>query len=108
MILEIMDNERDILDRASSQRIGGADGKLVEELCSEIATLRQELDDADTLREKMAGILSAVAFALKGPPPTLTMHDWSDLGEVANDMVRKCHSAGCKEPVCGRLLREGR
>lgn len=42
-----------------------------------------ECDGCDQLRERMAQLLTDTAAALKGRPPPLTMHDWSDLPAVA-------------------------
>ena len=45
--------------------------------------LRTEIAEADALREKMAGILSRTAIALRGPEPPLTRWSWHDLTERA-------------------------
>lgn len=45
--------------------------------------LRTEIAEADALREKMAGILSRTAIALRGPEPPLTRWSWHDLPERA-------------------------
>lgn len=46
-----------------------------------------ERDESDALRERMAGLLTGVANALKGDPGPLKMHDWSDLPTVAASVV---------------------
>lgn len=55
---------------------------------TEVARLRRELAEADALRERMTTLLTEVANALKGAPDPLTMHDWSDLPEVAAAAVQ--------------------
>ena len=48
-------------------------------LLDELAELRQESKDSDKLRERLAELLTGVANALKGTPPSNVLHDWSDL-----------------------------
>lgn len=54
---------KDILDMAMAQRIGGADGKLVDALCAEIIRLRNKeavawmVEDGITMREDFAAML---------------------------------------------------
>lgn len=54
---------KDILDIALAQRIGGADGELIDALCSEISRLRNReavawmVDDSITVREDFAATL---------------------------------------------------
>jgi hypothetical protein len=48
-----------------------------------IGGLRAEIEEGDALRERMADLLTGTANALKGDPPPLTWHDWSDLPAVA-------------------------
>lgn len=42
-----------------------------------------ELDEVNTVNDLMAELLTGVANALKGSPPELTWHDWSDLPALA-------------------------
>lgn len=55
----------------------------VTSLCDEVERLRAEVAELDELREKMAGILSRTAVALRGPEPSLTRWSWHDLPERA-------------------------
>ena len=55
----------------------------VSALCDEVERLRAEVAELDELREKMAGILSRTAVALRGPEPPLTRWSWHDLPERA-------------------------
>ncbi len=55
----------------------------VSALCDEVERLRAEVAELDKLREKMAGILSRTAVALRGPEPPLTSWSWHDLPERA-------------------------
>ena len=55
----------------------------VSALCDEVERLRAEVAELDKLREKMAGILSRTAVALRGPEPPLTRWSWHDLPERA-------------------------
>lgn len=50
---------------------------------SEIERLRAEVVELDALRDKLAGILSRTAVALRGPEPPLTRWSWHDLPERA-------------------------
>ena len=52
-------------------------------LCDEVERLRADAVEADALRERMAGILSRTAVALRGPEPPLTRWSWHDLPERA-------------------------
>jgi hypothetical protein len=51
-----------------------------------IAELRAEVKEDERLRSRLSSILTHTANALKGPPATLTSHDWSDLPKVAAAM----------------------
>jgi hypothetical protein len=51
--------------------------------CGECDKLREELREADALRERMADLLSRTAIALRGPEPPLTRWSWHDLPERA-------------------------
>lgn len=54
-----------------------------EALRAALATAEAERDESDAVREMMSPLLTGVANALKGQPPPLTLHDWSDLPAVA-------------------------
>lgn len=45
--------------------------------------LEEETDEYDRILGRQAELLTGVANALKGQPPELVMHDWSDLPSVA-------------------------
>jgi hypothetical protein len=49
--------------------------------------LRADQAEVETLNERMAQLLTGVANALKGDPPDLVWHDWSDLPAVAARVV---------------------
>jgi hypothetical protein len=53
--------------------------RLVTQLRGRVAELQAELDECDALRTRLSELLTGVAAGLKGPPPPLTLHDWSDL-----------------------------
>lgn len=63
--------------------VGTATGEFVAELQATIERLRGELQESDQLRERMSRLLTETAAALKGEPPPLVLHDWSDLPAVA-------------------------
>ena len=48
-----------------------------------LALARAEIAELDALRDKLAGILSRTAIALRGPEPPLTRWSWHDLPERA-------------------------
>jgi hypothetical protein len=50
------------------------------------AELREQLQEADQVLSRMSALLTQIAAALKGEPPELATHDWSDLPELA----RRC------------------
>lgn len=62
-----------------------------------IEPLLEDIEDSDALRERMAGLLTGVANALKGPPPDLTWHDWSDLPAVAERVAAAAAAAKPQE-----------
>ena len=55
----------------------------IDSLRAELAEARAEADECRDLRERMSAILTATANALKGDPPPLMLHDWSDLPAAA-------------------------
>jgi len=65
-------------------------GVRIDKYESELAGLRQELEEDEALREKMSAILRATATALKGEPSPLSLHSWHDLAEVANVLRDTC------------------
>jgi hypothetical protein len=71
-------------------------------LLAELAQARTELADADMLRERMGSLLDGAA-ALKGDPPPLVLHDWSDLPACAATAVAELAQAEAEQ---GRLSRE--
>lgn len=56
---------------------------LARELEREVARLTAELRQGDELRERLGGLLSRTAVALRGPEPPLTRWSWHDLPERA-------------------------
>lgn len=50
---------------------------------AEIESLRTEVAELDALRDKLSGLLSRTAVALRGPEPPLTRWSWHDLPERA-------------------------
>lgn len=48
-----------------------------------------ESDESIALRDRMADLLTRTANALKGEPGPLSSHDWSDLPEVAAEIVSR-------------------
>lgn len=56
-------------------------------LQGEVAELRQELDEDNRLRERLAALLTGVANALRGEPEPLHAHSWHDLPERARAAV---------------------
>jgi ElaB/YqjD/DUF883 family membrane-anchored ribosome-binding protein len=61
--------------------------RAADELRAELVSVMADLDESEALRDRMAGLLTGVANALKGDPPPLVMHDWSDLPTVAKKAV---------------------
>jgi hypothetical protein len=55
----------------------------LEHIANEVQAMRQEADDEDTLRTRMAQLLTDTANALKGAPAELHRHSWHDLPEIA-------------------------
>lgn len=53
------------------------------EAAREIERLSAEVAELDALRDKLAGILSRTAIALRGPEPPLTRWSWHDLPDRA-------------------------
>lgn len=57
--------------------------RAADELRDELVSVRADLDEYEVLLDRLSGLLTGVANALKGDPPPLVMHDWSDLPAVA-------------------------
>jgi len=55
----------------------------LEAQADEINRLRADASESDALREKMAGLLSSTAVALRGPEPPMTRWSWHDLPDRA-------------------------
>jgi hypothetical protein len=51
----------------------------IERFFDEVEQLADEIEDDDTLRDRLAALLTGVAAGLKGAPRPGTLHDWSDL-----------------------------
>lgn len=56
-------------------------------LIAEVERLRASEDEYVVLCDRLSELLTQTAEALKGPPPPLAMHDWSDLPAVAAKLV---------------------
>lgn len=59
------------------------------QLQERVRVLETELADSDHTMQRMSALLTGVAAAIKGPPPPLTLHDWSDLPERAAEVVAR-------------------
>lgn len=55
----------------------------VRALTAEVRRLREDADEGDALRTKLADLLSRTAVALNGPEPDLVQWSWHDLPEKA-------------------------
>ena len=64
----------------------------------ELESLRVEVEELDALRDKLAGILSRTAIALRGPEPALTRWSWHDLPELAAAAVAAARQAQAAQP----------
>lgn len=69
----------------------------MEALIAEVERLRESENEYVVLCDRLSELLTQTAEALKGPPPPLTSHDWSDLPAVAAKLVdhhRQAHHHG--------------
>ena len=57
------------------------------------------LAEEAALRERMSALLTGVARGLKGDPPPLVMHDWSDLPALAAEMRVKLYGPADGDPM---------
>jgi hypothetical protein len=78
----------------------------LERLQAENTAMRLEEVDSDRLRERMSELLRGVAAGLKGPPPPLTLHDWSDLPQVAQRVGALYEAVGALIKAKGRFHTE--
>lgn len=62
---------------------------LLQSLRVELREARHQLDEDDQLRTRLSTLLTGTANALKGEPPDLVWHDWSDLPAVAAKTVAR-------------------
>ena len=60
-----------------------------ERLGDMLKEVRGELEISDHNTNRMSELLTQTANALKGPPPDLVWHDWSDLPAVATELATK-------------------
>lgn len=72
------------LRRAAKHEDGWA---IMADAADEIDRLLLELHESDDLRERLTGILTATANALKGQPKPMQAHSWHDLSEVATRII---------------------
>ncbi len=102
-----MPKESEILSADEFQELCLSDAILAtdryEALLVKVAALTEERDEETQLRERLAELLRGVAYALKGEPPTLTLHDWWDLPQVAATVKGSRDSA---EALATARLRE--
>ena len=59
----------------------------IEAVIDEVERLRESEDEYAVLCDRLSELLTQTAEALKGPPPPLSSHDWSDLPAVAAKLV---------------------
>lgn len=59
----------------------------VPKLVARIREMEEGAEEGDTLRAKLADLLSRTAVALNGPEPELTMWSWHDLPEKAKNAM---------------------
>lgn len=53
----------------------------------ELARVAQaDINETDAVNSYLSELLKAIATALKGPPPDLVWHDWSDLPLLAGQL----------------------
>ncbi|HEY3718306.1 MAG TPA: hypothetical protein VGL39_27605 [Jatrophihabitantaceae bacterium] len=97
-----------------------------EALADEVKRLRSEVDETSQLCGTLAGLLTRTADALKGDPGPLTLHDWSDLPQVAEMALRmhqvqleranrleaeaateRAENARLRGVIAGELVRDG-
>ena len=52
------------------------------ELLAEVKRLHESEDEYAAINQRMSDLLTRTAIAIKGDPPPLTSHDWSDLPSV--------------------------
>ena len=55
--------------------------------------LKQELEDMGKTMERMRGLLTDTANAIKGEPEPLKLHSWHDLPKLALDLEASTHNA---------------
>jgi hypothetical protein len=55
----------------------------IELLTDELAALRAEVAELDSLRDTLGDLLTRTAVALRGPQPPMGLHSWHDLPERA-------------------------
>lgn len=77
---------------------------LLQSLRVKLREARHQLDEDDRLRTQMLTLLTGTANALKGPPPDLVWHDWSDLPTVAEDLVRRLVEAQAEAKELGKVV----
>ena len=53
------------------------------ELLAEVKRLHESEDEYAAINQRMNDLLTRTAIELKGDPPPLTSHDWSDLSSIA-------------------------
>ena len=52
-------------------------------LCDEVDRLKAEVAELDSLRDRLADLLTRTAVALRGPEPPLTRYSWHDIPDRA-------------------------
>jgi len=77
---------------------------LLQSLRIELREARHQLDEGDQLRTRLSTLLTGTANALKGPPPDLVWHDWSDLPAVAAKTVEALAAAQAQAKELGKVV----
>ncbi len=86
---DLIDDLRSRINPAYAAQVGTESyerrlcAEALEAQADEIDRLRADAVEADALCEKLAGILSRTAVALRGPEPPLTRWSWHDLPDRA-------------------------
>jgi hypothetical protein len=79
-------------------------------IAHDLRDARAELNEDETLRNRMAQLLTDTANAMKGEPEPLHCHDWSDLPKFAalmvvneRNLIEQCNAARARLAELERL-----
>ncbi len=67
--------------------------KTIDSQTEVVCNLKAENDELHKLIARLAELLTGVANAIKGEPPPLVLHDWSDLPKLAGRLRKACAAA---------------